>query len=73
MHVEDGVIRIRRLSHEYANALMVAAFALGQAESQAGIEAAYSTLQGTREALYKEIAALERRAGITNQPIQIRF
>jgi len=73
MRPEEGVIRVRTLTHEFVTALEAAAVSLGQKSRPDEINEAYSTLNGVRQALYTELAALERKAGITNQPVKLRF
>jgi hypothetical protein len=66
-------IRIRTLTHELVTSLEVAIMSLGSARTREDIERTYSHACLAREALYTELSALERQAGIMNQPVILRF
>jgi hypothetical protein len=66
-------IQVRTLTHELVTSLEVAIMNLGTACTREDIERAYSHACLAREALYEELSALERQAGIMNQPVKLRF
>ena len=64
---------VRKLTRAYVLALETAAFDMGRAKNAAESDAAYKALGLAREALYTELSALERKAGIKRQPVTLRF